>query len=301
MSLVFPPFLPVVALELLGEGDVADGGVEPDVEHLAVGTLDGHLDAPVEVARDGAGLQAGVDPRLALAVDIGLPVALVALENPLAQPGLVLVQGEEPVLGLLQHGLGAAEGALGVDEVGGVEAGAAGFALVAIGVLVAAVGAGAGDVAVGQELLGLLVVVLLRHFLDELALLVEFLEVGGGGLVVLLAGGAAVDVERDAQFGEAVLDNLVVAVDDVLRRDALLAGLDGDGHAVLVAAADEHHLLALGAEVAHIDVGGHVDAGQVADVHRAVGVGQRRGDGVAAVLFVFVCVNHSDCVNVLIR
>ena len=62
-----------------------------------------------------------------------------------------------------------------------------------------------------------------------------------------------------------------------------------------------YHILALGAEVAHIDVGRHVDTRQVAYVHGAVGVGQRRGDSITAGFLVFVSVNHSDCVNVLIR
>ena len=287
-----PPFLPVVAEEFAGEGDVADGCVEPDVEHLAVGAFDRHADTPVEVARNGSGLEAGVNPGLALAVDVGLPVALVAVENPLSEPGFVLVERKEPVLGVLEDGFGAAEGGLGVDEVGGVEAGAAGFALVAIGVLVAAAGAGAGDVAVGQELASLLVVVLLRHFLDEFALVVELLEVGGCGLVVEGAGGAAVDVEGDAQFGEGLLDDFVVAVDDVLRCYAFAAGLDSDGHAVFVAAADKHHLLALGAQVACVDVSRNVHTGQVTDVYGSVGVGQRRGDGIALVLSVFLGIYH---------
>src|SRR3712207_7177186 len=49
----------------------------------------------------------------------------------------------------------------------------------------------------------------------------------------------------------------------------------GDRYTVLVAAADEHHLLLLQPEIAHVDVGRNIYTGQVADVHAAVGVGQR--------------------------
>ena len=61
-----------------------------------------------------------------------------------------------------------------------------------------------------------------------------------------------------------------------LRRAAFLLGADGDGHPVLVASADEEDFLLLQAQVADIDVGGHIHPRQVADVHRPVGVRQGR-------------------------
>jgi len=87
---------------------------------------------------------------------------------------------------------------------------------------------------------------------------------------------ATVNIKTYAQALHAVFDELVVAVNDGLRRDALFARADGDGHAVFVAAADKHHVFALQAQVAHVDVGRHVNARQVTDVHGAVGVWQRR-------------------------
>ncbi len=176
------------------------------------------------------------------------------------------------MLGLLQHGGVAAECRLGVDEVGGVQGGAAHLALVTVGVLVLAVRARAGDVTVGEELLGLLIVVLHRGLLDELALVVQLLEVGGGRFVMRGVRGSGVDVEGDAEVLERLLDDVMVAVHDVLRGHALLAGLDGDGHAVLVGAADEEHLLAVVAQIARVDVGRDIDAGEVADVDGTVGV-----------------------------
>ena len=149
-----------------------------------------------------------------------------------------------------------------------------------------AVGALAGDVAVGQELAGLLVVELHGSLLDKLALVVEAAEKLRCRLRVQLRGGAGVYVKRYAQPGHRVADDGVVAVDDVLWGDTLGLGLDGDGHAMLVAAADHQHLAAAHTQVAGVDVCGDVDAGQMAYVHRAVGVRQRGGyEGTVGSLF----------------
>ena len=90
-------------------------------------------------------------------------------------------------------------------------------------------------------------------------------------------GRAGIDVEVDAEAGEGVLHHLVVLVHDVLRRDALGARLDGDGHAVFVGAAHEDDVLAPQPEVADIDVAGDVGAGQVADMDGTVRVRKRAG------------------------
>ena len=286
-----PPGFPVVGADVDGVGNVPDGCVEPDVEDLAVGSFYGDGDSPVEVARDGAGLEAHVEPGLALAVYVGAPL-FVAFEDPPAQAWLPLVQGEVPVGGLLHDGGGAAQGRLRIYEVGGVEGGAAGLALVAVGALVAAVGAGAGDVAVGQELPGFGVVELLGGFFYELSFFIQTLEEVGGGAAVCGGGGAPVDVEGNAELGERLLNDIMVPIHDVLWGDSLLAGLYGDGHAVLVAAADEQYVAPLQTQVAGVDVGGHIDAGQVTDVHGAVGVGQRGGDERAVELFLVLDFFH---------
>ena len=248
-------------------------------------------DAPVEVSCHGAGLQVHVEPRLALAVDVGSPL-LVLFQYPLLEPLLILVQGQIPVLGLAQHGLRTADGGLGIDKLGGREVASALLALVAVGTLVVAVRALAGDVAVGQELVGLLVVVLFGGFLGELSLVVELAEEVGCKLVVGVAGGAAVDVEAYSELLEALLYHRVVAVYHVLGRDALFLGAYGDGHSVLVATADEHHLLLLQAQIAHVDVCRHVDSGQVSDVDSTVGVWQCSRDGGTLIVGLF----HLYCV-----
>ena len=272
---VFPPLFPIIGQQFLGVADVADGRVEPYIQHLALGSFHRHGDAPVEVAAHGAGLQAHVQPALALAIDVGAPL-LVVFQNPLAQPGFVLVQGEVPVRRLLHHRLAAADGTLGINQFRGAERRAALLALVAVCSLGVATGTFARDVAVGQESLRLLVIILHGGLLDELALVVEFAEEVRCRLVVYLRCGAPVHVERDAELLERLLDKFVIAVHNVLRRAAFFLGADGDGHPVLVASADEEDFLLLQAQVADIDVGGHIHPRQVADVHRPVGVGQGR-------------------------
>ena len=94
---------------------------------------------------------------------------------------------------------------------------------------------------------------------------------------------AAVDVEGDAEACEGVADEGVIAIDDLLRGDALLAGANRDGNAVLIGATDEHHLAAFEAKIAHVNVGRNIDAGKMSDVYAAVGIGQSGGDKSAVV------------------
>ena len=141
-----------------------------------------------------------------------------------------------------------------MDEVGGVQSRAAGLTLVTIGSLVLTAWAGAGDVAVSEELLRFGVVVLFTLFFDEAPLVVDGAEDRGCQLSVRGAGRTAVDVEGDTEVGERLADDAVVAVYDILWRDALLLSLDGDGHTVLVTTADEEHLLSTEAQVAGIDI-----------------------------------------------
>ncbi len=89
--------------------------------------------------------------------------------------------------------------------------------------------------------------------------------------------GAGVDVERHAEFLKRILYDFVVAVDDILGGHPFGLGLYGDGHTMLVAAPYHNHILAAQAQETGVDVGGNVNSGKVADMYRAVGIGQRRG------------------------
>ena len=280
---VLPVFLPV-GRQVLGRRDVADRRVEPDVEHLAFGPFDRYGNAPVQVTAHRTRLQTAVEPALALPIDVGFPL-FVPFEDPFAQETLVLVQRQIPVLGGAFHGYGTRYGAVRVDQFVRRKGRSAFFALVAVGAVVAAAGAGAHDIAVGEERLGLLVVVLLRGPLDEFAFVVELAEELRRCRGVGLRRGARVDVERHAEALERTLDEAVVAIDDLLRGNTLLAGLDRDGHAVLVAAADRDHVAALQAQVACVDIRRYVDSRQVADMYGAVGIGECRSHEIAFELF----------------
>ena len=137
----------------------------------------------------------------------------------------------------------------------------------------------ARHVTVGQKLLRLLVVELRRGFLRQFALFVEFFEEIRGKLVVGFARRATVDVERDAEIRKTLFDEFVVAIDHILRRDALFSGTNRDGNAVFIASANVHHILFFQSQIAHINVGRHVNAREVSDVYAAVCVGQCRRHG----------------------
>ena len=142
----------------------------------------------------------------------------MAFEYPLPEPLLVILERQIPVGGLLLYRVSSAEFALRVDEFVRAEGAAALLALVAIGSFGAALRAGADDVAVSQESLGLRVIVLLALTGDELALIVEFLEKLRSVLGVDGRRGAAIDVEIDAQAGERVLYDSMLAVNQNIKR-----------------------------------------------------------------------------------
>ena len=64
----------------------------------------------------------------------------------------------------------------------------------------------------------------------------------------------------------------MIAIDDLLDGDALLAGTDRNGHAVLITSTDEDHILFLQSKIADIGVCRHIDACQMADMHAAIDV-----------------------------
>ena len=103
---------------------------------------------------------------------------------------------------------------------------------------------------------------------------IKLLEEVGGKLVMNFAGGAAEDVEADAEVGKRLLDDAVIAVHHVLHGASLLLRTDGHGYAVLIAATHKEHLTSLQTQVSRINICWHIHACQVPDVDRAVGVRQ---------------------------
>ena len=93
-------------------------------------------------------------------------------------------------------------------------------------------------------------------------------------------------IEAHAERRERVAQHDVIAIDDVLRRDAVLARAQHDRHAVLIRAADERDVAAHQALIAAVDVRGQVSPGDVAEVGRAVRVRKRGRDQEARVVLV---------------
>ncbi len=137
----------------LGGADVLDGGVEPDVEHLVLETRAGLAaahdgDAPGEIAGDAPVDEALVEVLVGDgAVKAGQKCGLGGDPGADGVGELRLLQVEVAGFADLEIA-GAGDHRIGADEVRRVEQVAAVVALVAPGLLEAAVGAGALDVAV---------------------------------------------------------------------------------------------------------------------------------------------------------
>src|SRR5690606_23991394 len=169
------------------------------------------------------------------------------------------------------------DGRARVDQVGRAVGGAAGLAVVAVLVRRLALGAGALDVAVGQEhRLDRVVELLDRAALDAATRVQRGVEALGQG-AVLVRMGRVVPVEVDPEVLEVALVAGLGRGDEGLGRDPRLLGGEHDRRAVGVVGADVVDGLPALAPRPHPDVGLDV-ADQVAQVQRAVGVGQGVGD-----------------------
>jgi len=298
---VFPALGAVLRVGPFFRGaDVADGRVEPDVEHLALGIRHsvrfGYVgrdgDAPGQVPRNGALAQALVEPAPHLAAHVGLPIVGDVVQ-PVFEVRLQAVERQVEVRRLALGRGRVGQRAARVDQLAGAEVRTAVFALVAVGLVVAADRTGAAHEAIRQEELGLGIVELRLGAEREGALLGELAKKALRRLAVRGGGGAPVVVEAHPEAGEALLDLRVILVHDGLRVAPGAQGAQVDRDAHLVGAADEEHVAALQALVAAEKVRRQVRPRQVADVNRPVGVGKRGGDEQALVaLFTAVVSGH---------
>ena len=255
-----------------GGGDIFDGGVEPDIEHLALHPRPRLItapdrNAPMQIAGDAAVLQAVavVQPLPGNRGGQQRPVGLAV--DPRRQLGAqrALFQVKMPGFAHLQIGR-ARDRRARVDQVGRVELLGAIFALIAARIGIAAVRTGAGDVAVGQKA----VVVdgenlLLQDFLDQPVVRQNPGEMLGQA-VVALAGRPPEMIERQPEapgnlglhamhFGAKLRDRL-----------ACLGRSQFGGGAVFVGGTDEHHFMTTGAAVTGEQVGGQLAAHQIAQM-----------------------------------
>ena len=144
--------------------------------------------------------------------------------------------------------------------------------------LVAAVGARAVDVAVGQEPLGLGIVRLAHRLAVEVSVLAEGQEhvVGDGGMVVRSRGRE--QIEADAEVAPVAEELGVVAVDDLLRGHTLFVRPDRDRGAVHVGAGHHQHVVAGQAVIAGEDVRGEIGACDVPEMQGPLRIGPGNGD-----------------------
>ena len=281
-----PPVAPGRAVLLgpfLGRADVFDGGVEPDVEDLAlhagtrpaVGADYGH--APGQVAGDAPVDQALVQVLEGDGLGQGLPVSLRF--DPGADLGLDLgLQQIEVARVAHLDVLRTRDRRIGIDQVRRVQQAAAVVALIAARLGIGAVRAGPLDVAVRQEA-GVVDRIdhLVHAFFDQSVLLQGRSEMLGQATVWGVRRPAKVIVAEAKGFARRLLDLMLLVA---IGPHVLTGGGGGQlgRRAMLVGRADEQDLVALRPVEPGPDVGRQHRPGQIAEMLDAVDIRQGRGD-----------------------
>ncbi len=258
--------------------EVADDGVEPDVDPLVVALLEARerdRHAPVEVSRDR--------PRLELpeeiereAPNVGPPVALAAdpLRETVGEGGEV----EEEMLRLAELRGAPVDARAGLDQIRRIELVPAVVTLVAASLRVSADRARALDVAVGKRAPRRRREGTQRLARHHVTGVVQRPEHVLRDPVVIAGRGAREEVVAQPESAKVVADHLVEAVGKLLRRDPLLVGGDHDRRSVLVGSADHEDIAATQPVVPGEDVGRHAEPGDVADVAGPARVRPGHGD-----------------------
>ncbi len=269
---VFPPVAPGLGSSLnlrplFRGGQVADDGVEPDIDPLAftnrvVRVRD--LDTPLEVPSDGPVLEPLLCESDRHVLDVLAP-ALAALQ-PVEESVLELGQQQEVVLGGLHGRGGPGEAAPRSDEIGGIELAPAVVALIASCAVVVTVRAGSLHIAVGEETLGFGVEQLLTGLYVDEAVFGQFREDVLRDVVVVVRSRRGVQVPADGELVPGIEELGVVAVDDLLGRNSFLVRPNGDRGAVHVGSRDHQDLVPGQPVIASEDVGGQVRPGEVSEV-----------------------------------
>ena len=175
---VAPPLLPLLGV-VSGDTDIADGGVEPHVEHLVFVALQRHGGSPLQIAGDAARLETVVDPAVGDVDGVGRPAVLDGgLSHPLLELLSLLGQVEEEVLGgaLLHYVSRTSLLADGVLQLGGVQEVAALITLITSGLFVAADRTHSLNETISKETIALVAVDLLDFLLHQLVFFIQTLE-----------------------------------------------------------------------------------------------------------------------------
>ena len=274
---ILPPSLPTIRQQLLRIRDITDRSVEPYIQHLSFRPFHGNRDTPIQIATHRTGLQTHIQPTLTLPVDVRLPFFMI-LQDPSTQERLPLIQRQIPMFRLTHHRLAATDSGFRIDQIRRAKRRTASLALIAICLLVSTMRTSTRDIAVGQELLRLLIVVLLACFLDEFAFIIQCTEKIRGHLMMRSGSSTRIDIKRDTELLERFLDNTVVTIHHILRRDPLFLRSQRDGYPMLVRTTNHQHFLPLQTKVTGINISRHIHPGQVSDMHRSVRIRQRRSN-----------------------
>ena len=245
-----PPLAPRIRCPAVGGpldrgGQVADHGVDPDIDPLVVSLLEPrHRDAhsPVEVARHRSAAKLP-DELQREASDVRTPVILPL--DPAREPLRERGQVEEQVGCLPEDRWLAVDLRAWLDEVGGVELITAVVALVAARLGKAADRAGPLDVPVGKRAARRRRERADRRLLDDRASFPQRAKDVAHDGVVIRRGRPREEVVREPQPAKIVADDLAVPVDELAGGYALSVGRDHDRSAVLVGAAHHEHVAAL--------------------------------------------------------
>ena len=201
----------------------------------------------------------------------------MAFAHPLFQHVGEVAELEEILLGIFFHRGGAADHRHRVFQLGGVVGGAADFAVVAILVFGAALGAGSLDEAIRQKHFRFRVVGLLDGAGVNVAGLAQFQVNLAGDGAVFFRMGAVVIIETNQKIGKIHLVFFFGGRNQLLRGNAILFGAQHDGRAVGVIGAHINAVVAAQALEPGPDVGLDV-LHQMTKMNRPVGVGQGAGD-----------------------
>ncbi len=199
--LTLPPLFPRLRQKLLSIGNIPDWRIEPDIQHLSLCPINRQRDAPVQVTAHRTRLQATIQPRFALTVNVCLPL-LVLFQNPIAEPWLIFIQRHVPVLCLDLDWSRPAELRLRIYQFLRTQSAATLLALIPIRIRIATLRASPDDVSVSKKHFRLRVKELFRLLRDEFVVIVQLLEEIRSILLMHLGSGSGINVEINSQPGE---------------------------------------------------------------------------------------------------
>ncbi len=273
--LAAPVPFPVIAVRFrpfLREGDVADRGIDPDIDHEIIAARELHT--PFECPGDAPVMEFILDPADRIVLRIARAPQGIEIRE---EEVLELREFEEVMFLVAELRLCAADLADRVLDLAGLKVLAASLvALVAPGRF-PAVGAGALHVPVREEAFALRAVCLVDDLLVNVPVLLEFGNDGLRAVVVCRVVGHAETVEHDVHSFECLIEVCMVAFRERPWGDAGFFSRNYDGCPVIVRTADEDHFFAHPPHVADVRISRDVRS-QVSEMAGAVCVRQPAGD-----------------------